>query len=155
MKLSPADREREGRLRPSRLSAGGFMGIDSRTFDEIVADDGRRLEQAGLSHHEIAASLDDLYTRAQGELGVPLLLSDGSRAVYHEAKGTIPSPIAGDGRFDKGEVVVTLPSGDSVRLTRLGIHLIDRYGFFQGRGAPYRIEPSLVGTLVHKGKEGQ
>jgi len=59
--------------------------------------------------------------------------------------GRIPSPFIGDGVFEKGEAELQdESSAQKFYITRLGIHLIEKYGFFQGHGSRYRIEPELV-----------
>jgi len=39
MKQSPQDKNLEGMLRSGRLVAGGFLGTDTRSLEEIIAED--------------------------------------------------------------------------------------------------------------------
>jgi hypothetical protein len=142
MKNSPHDKALRARLGPSKFSAQGFMGSDTRTVEEIIAEDRRWMEQVGITVEKIADDLGEAYRRGREALGGTVDLGDGRTAVYHESMGRVASPFRGDGVFEKGEVVVTdTKNGLQLRLTALGIHLIRRHGFFQGRGSAYRIEP--------------
>ncbi|NQT54365.1 hypothetical protein HQ576_20070, partial [bacterium] len=48
----------------------------------------------------------------------------------------------------KGDVELTTPDGATLRFTALSIHLIRAHGFYQGRGAPYRLEPTQLAELL-------
>ncbi len=125
MKQSPQEKAQQERLNASRFSAEGFMGTDRRPVDEIVAAD----------------------RRAREAQGAPLELAPGIEARHYEAMGRMPSPFPGDGVFPKGETRIEWSDGRCARATALGIALIERHGFFQGRGSPYRIEPEQAAAL--------
>jgi hypothetical protein len=75
-------------------------------------------------------------------------LLDHLTATWHEGMGRIPSPWPGDGVFPKGELELTdNRSGRSIRITPLSIHLIAAHGFYQGWGAPYRLEPADLAAM--------
>ena len=51
-----------------------------------------------------------------------------------------------------GEAVVEdAAAGVSFVITPLAIHLIEKYGFFQGMGSKYRIDPKIAADML-KGK---
>jgi hypothetical protein len=63
--------------------------------------------------------------------------------------GRIPSPFQGDGVFEKGDIVVkNAATGEELVLTRLGLALIGKHGFFQGHGSRYRIDPERAAALL-------
>lgn len=145
MKESPSDRELRRRLGASRFSAEGFLGTDDRPIDEIIATDLRTLERTGVSKERLVTALKEVYEKAKGALGGEITVREGVTAVYHESMGRIPSPFRGDGVFEKGEAVVREPAtGRSMVVTSLGIALIEKHDFFQGRGARYRMEPATA-----------
>jgi hypothetical protein len=41
------------------------------------------------------------------------------------------------------------PTGTVVRWSDLNIHLIKAHGFFEGRGASFRIEPELLLSVLY------
>jgi hypothetical protein len=129
-------------LGPSGFSSEGFLGSDVRPVDEIISEDLATLEENQVSKEALVAALTKAYRKAEGALGAEVLIRPGLKAVFHESMGRIPSPFQGDGVFEKGEAIVEdAEGGQRIIITRLAIHLIEKYGFFQGRGSPYRIEP--------------
>jgi hypothetical protein len=151
MKSSPQDRMLLERLGASRFSAEGFMGADRRSVSEIVAEDAQTLERLGVSAEAVAARLRRVDQQARAALGVPIAVAPGIEARHCEAMGRVPSPFRGDGVFPKGETRIVWNDGRQLRVTALGIALIERHGFFQGCGAPYRIEPELAAALPTEG----
>lgn len=149
MKESPEEKSLEDRMGASKFSGEGFLGTDHRPVDEIVADDLRTLERLGLPLEKLVAGLRAAFEQARAALGGEVQLRPGLTALAHESMGRIPSPFQGGGVFEKGEVVVTASAtGESLILTSLGLALIERHRFFQGRGSRYRIDPARAAALL-------
>ena len=149
MQETPEDKSLEGRLGASKFSGEGFLGTDHRPVDEIVADDLRTLDRLGVPAGRLLAALRDVFDRAQAEFGGEIDVRPGVTAVAHESMGRIPSPFRGDGVFEKGDVVVAAPAtGEQLILTSLGLALIEKHSFFQGRGSRYRIDPARAAALL-------
>ena len=142
MKLSPREQEQEKLFGPSKFSGQGFLGDDQRRPEEIIAADRKTLEKLGATCEVVAIGLQTVFDRAEAAMGSAIELGPGVSAAFFEARGKIPSPFRGDGVFQKGEVEVKdVRAGKSIFITRLGINLIRKHCFFQGRGSVYRIEP--------------
>ena len=148
MKETPEDKSLEDRLGASKFSGEGFLGTDPRTVDEIIADDLRTLDRLGLPKERLLAALRDVFDRARAELGGEIPVRPGVVAVAHESMGRIPSPFRGDGVFEKGDVVLRSASGEELVLTALGLSMIEKHGFFQGRGSRYRVDPARAAALL-------
>lgn len=148
MKETPEDKSLEDRLGASKFSGEGFLGTDHRTVDQIVADDLRTLDRLGVSKAQLVAALRGIFEQARDALGGEVAVRPGITAVAHESMGRIPSPFRGDGVFEKGDVVVAASSGEGFILTSLGLALIEKHGFFQGRGSRYRIDPAQAVALL-------
>jgi hypothetical protein len=137
-----------GILGPSQFSASGYMGNDVRTLEQVISDDAQKMRELSLTKEEAAAILRTIYVKAERNLGKPIRLSENVSAVHEEARGRIPSPFSGDGTFHKGQVLVNgVDKNNRIAITPLSIHLIERFGFFQGKGSEYRIEPEAVSLL--------
>lgn len=149
MKQTPADRERRKMLESSKFSAEGFLGTDTRSVEEIIAADGRVLEEADVTTGQIAARLRELYEQARDGYGREVQIGESLIAQFHESMGRVPSPFRGDGVFHKGEAVITdSRTNTTLVVTALGIALIEKHGFFQGMGSRYRIDPAAaIGVL--------
>jgi hypothetical protein len=147
MKQSPFEKELIKNLGPSKFSGEGFLGTDRRPVNEIIEVDARILEQRGVSKAAVVEALRRAYEKARGAFGGEVVIRPGVTAVFHESMGRIPSPFRGDGVFEKGEAVVEdKMHGSRLIITRLGVHLIAKHGFFQGRGSRYRTDPE---TVIH------
>jgi hypothetical protein len=149
MKRSPEEKQLRERLSPSKFSGEGFLGGDDRPVDEIISADLRILEEMGVTREELVSALRKAYAEAESAFGAAVEYRPGITAVHFESRGWIPSPFRGEGRFRKGEVLVTNHrTGSTILITPLSIHLIEAHGFFQGRGARYRLDPErTVETL--------
>jgi len=148
MKTTPEEKALAERLQASRFSGEGFLGNDPRSLDEIVAEDRRTLERLGLSRKQMLAVLRDTFEQARAALGSEIEPLPGLTAVAHEAMGRIPSPFRGAGVFEKGDVEVTdRATGETLVITRLGLALIEKHGFFQGHGSRYRLDPQQVAEV--------
>lgn len=145
MKQSPKEHSLDSRLRPSKFSGNGFLGNDTRQVQEIISDDKRAADRAGIDINCLVECLNDAYVKARDAMGATVKLGDRLSGTFKESMGKIPSPFPGEGVFPKGEAEVTENStGATLRLTALGIHLIKTHGFFQGKGSPYRIDPETA-----------
>jgi hypothetical protein len=150
MEESPKDKILRKNLGPTRFSGEGFLGHDNRPVDEIIADDLRMLSCLGISIDEILKALTDVYERAKQAFGAEIEINKETTAVFHESRGRVPSPFGGGKTYEKGEtVVVHRPSGRCFIITRLGLVLIEKNHFFQGRGSRYRMNPDQVADILN------
>jgi hypothetical protein len=147
MKQPPDDRAKN--FEASKFSGDGFLGSDPRPVDEIIADDTRDLEQAGISRHDLVAALEAAYKKTRDAFGAIVEVAPGVQGEFFESRGRLPCPFRGCGVFEKGEAsLMAADSRRSVIITSLGIHMIAAHGFFQGRGSRFRIEPIEVAILL-------
>ncbi|HOO20431.1 MAG TPA: hypothetical protein PL011_03480 [Kiritimatiellia bacterium] len=149
MKETPQDKSLEERLGASRFSGEGFLGTDHRPVDEIIAADLHALRELDIPLSRLLAALRAAFDQARGALGGEVDIRPGVTAVAHESMGRIPSPFQGDGVFEKGDVVLTdSATGEELVLTALGLSMIEKHRFFQGRGSRYRVEPARAARLL-------
>jgi len=127
------------------------MGVDSRSVQLIIDADRKTVETLGYTPESIAALLTLAFDRAERAFGDTVELCPGVFAVHYEARGKIPSPFDDGALFQKGEVIVTeREGGAALNITRLGIHLVRKHGFFQGVGSRYRLAPAGTVRLLGK-----
>ena len=135
-------------LGPSKFSAEGFLGSDSRPVDEIVSEDLLSLEKNQVAKETLVEALKGAYETAKKAFGAEVDIRSGVTAVFYESMGRVPSPFQADGVFEKGEAVVKdEESGHAIVITSLSIHLIEKYSFFQGKGSRYRIDPDTAAKI--------
>lgn len=149
MKRSPAEDELIQCLGPSKFSAQGFLGHDSRPVDEIISADQRKLDRLGISIKTLVDSLKAVYQQAQQAHGAEIQIKPGVFVAFYESRGRVPSPFKTDGVFEKGEAAVReKETGQQMIITQLGIALIERHHFFQGLGSRYRMDPEVAVRLL-------
>ncbi|WP_045221072.1 hypothetical protein [Desulfonatronum thioautotrophicum] len=146
---APLEAEMYDHLGPSRFSAQGFLGKDTREFEEILADDAQTLQGLGVSKDRLLKALRDVYDQALQAGGEPVAIRAGVVAECLECRGRVPSPFPGEGTFPKHQVRVFREDEEqSFAITPLALHLIDRHDFFQGIGSPFRIDPAQAVALL-------
>jgi hypothetical protein len=145
MKKSPDRQKLEQILRSPAFSACGFMGVDTRSLDEIIDADIVEVACSGYTPPQIAERMRQVTDKAKEGLGNWITIDDSHRAMITEAKGRIPCPWPHAGNFAKR--VTTLEdanTGHRILWSDLNIHLIAEHNFFEGRGSPFRISPKAI-----------
>jgi hypothetical protein len=144
MKENPASKTIRDRLEPGALSVEGFLGHDDRPLADIIAADTGEVEAAGLTVEQLGAFLESLHEAADSGWEGRVPLFDGRiRVRVTETLGQTPCPLACGAHSHKA-VVEVFDDKEQVllRFTPLDAHLIRNHGFFEGKGAPYRIAPA-------------
>lgn len=151
MKKSPDYEKLKNRMESSKFSGSGFLGNDRRPVDEIIADDLHKLTLNKIDKDQIVLFLKLYYQKIKAELGRRVKLDSNIYGEFFESMGRIPSPFVGDGVFEKGEAVITDEKNEEKYIiTALGINLIEKHNFFQGKGSRYRLDPVKIGKLLQK-----
>ena len=149
MKQSPDIQKLEEMLRSSKLVAGGFMGPDNRGVMEIIDADMAEVSILGRSVDKIAARMLEITKAATKGLGTWVDIDEKRRAKVDEARGFVICPWPHPASFDKR--VTTLERTDTGRhivWSDLSIHLIAEHGFFEGKGAAFRLEPAELIKMI-------
>ena len=154
MKQSPRDKKLEEVLRSTHLVAGGFMGSDSRHPIEVIEQDMTELENAAMTTTRLAERMAELTELAKPQLGNWIDCADVKLRVKSEDfKGALVCPWPHSGTFDKRITTVEhLETGQQLTWTDLNIHMIAEHGFFEGKGAFFRIEPAEIVSILFEDK---
>ncbi|MBI9021099.1 MAG: hypothetical protein JEZ10_07585 [Verrucomicrobia bacterium] len=149
MKENPAEQPIRDRLEPGALSVDGFLGTDKRPIADIIAADTGTVEAEGFTVEQLGDFLEKLHVTADEGWESRVPMYDGKISVRSdETLGQIPCPFACGAHCHKAEIAVKDPDGnDLLRFTPLDAHLIAAHGFFEGKGAHYRIEPKTLIAL--------
>ncbi len=149
VKQSPELDRVEQNMRPMCLCAEGFLGDDPRRLIEILTEDQGTVNSLGLSHEVIAQRLRAITEEARGGWGDPVVVEGKFEVQAHEARGKMPCPWGHPGLYPKTHVrLKKMGTGEELVWSDLAIHLIEAHGFFQGRGSPYRLDPSNVKRIL-------
>lgn len=150
MKQSPRDKKLEEMLRSTQLVAGGFMGADPRHPAEVIEQDSATMEKLGLTTLQLANRMKELTSLARPHLGTWTNDPSGKfRIKSEDFKGTLVCPWPHPGFYEKRITTVEhLETRQHICWTDLNIHMIEEHGFFEGKGAFFRIEPAEIVSLL-------
>jgi hypothetical protein len=131
--------ELEKAMRPGALSRAGFLGKDEKLLDVLAADNELVVDRLGLTHQELARHLQALAAKG-GERPV---LYHGRRFQVRrvETDGYQESPFADGTRGSTDVTLRNLDNGKTLSYSLLVPDMIERYGFYEGKGTPYRVDP--------------
>jgi hypothetical protein len=146
--------ELEADMRPGARSEvgskAGFLGLDEKLLDVLATDNAYVVDQLGLTHQELARHL-----RALVVLGKRTVPRDwkgkGGEFEYNGRRfqiqlhgpygGSQPSPFY-DGTYASWDVTAwNLDNGKKLWWSPLVPDMIERYGFYEGKGTHYRVDP--------------
>ena len=152
MKMTPEYVKAQSNMQAGVITADGFLGDDTRPLVDIIEHDEETMKQLGLEFEVLVQKMKYLLDEGRKGLGEPVTI-DGLWIVRtDEARGHLPSPFE-DGIFRKVNAEVELlengvATGKKMLYTDLSLHLIEKYHFFEGKGSPFRIEPTLAKEIL-------
>lgn len=158
MKNNAEDRLAHERMLPGFITAQGFLGDDRRFPADIVAEDEAEFARLGLDFADIASRLARLRDEGEKGLGEPVSVKKKWLVQTGDARGKLACPWE-DGIFHKNGISVRLISrgkpvescaeGEELLIfSDLSIHLMEAHHFLQGRGSPFRLEPSALKKIL-------
>jgi len=130
-----------------------FLGPDERSLAAILRADDEAVQRHGLTHARIAQRLLALRQAGWEGLGEPVSVPPHFEVCVDTARGKLPCPFGDPGSFAKVNTTVrNLKRGTEITFTDLNIHLIAAHEFYEGRGAPFRLDPEQVIDTLEMGK---
>lgn len=153
MKQSPEEKRLEETLHSTKLVAGGFMGNDPRHPHEVIEHDTAELEKRGMTPAQLAFRMRELTEQAKPRLGNWVEAEAGKlRVKTEDYKGGLICPWPHPGIFEKRVTTAErTDTGQQLAWTDLNIHMIESHGFFEGKGAFFRIEPNQAVQILFEG----
>jgi hypothetical protein len=146
-------------MRPGGYSAEGFLGKEERLLDVLVADNLFVLEQNGLTHQDLARPLLRVgYGAVHSKVVKTAEIRYGKlRLKIHAtlSRGFQVSPFRDGTKTNAFITVENLASGKKLKYSLLVPHMIERYGFYEGKGTSYRVDPkAIIEVFELKEEEG-
>jgi hypothetical protein len=149
MKQTPKDKKIMARMQPGVITYSGFLGNDTRDFNQVISDDEMVLEELGKSAEDIAARLEYFQQKSFDAFEASTVVDDIYDVNTEVVRGYLPCPFMHQGVYRKSYTTVTnTKSGKSFTYSALNIHLIRVHHFFEGKKSHFRLEPrELVAEL--------
>ncbi len=137
-------------MAPGIITRDGFLGTDPRKLLDILIEDDATVARLGLTHSAIAARMRELRDHATHGLGEFISLPPHFEVRVDGVRGKLPCPFLGsDGLFQKTNTTLrNTRLNREITFTDLQIHLIEKHGFYQGDGSPYRLDPQELATIL-------
>jgi hypothetical protein len=140
----------EADMRPGKMSDAGFLGAQEKLLDVLVADNRFVVDERRLTHQQLATHLLALAGIARWQLDH----QEAERPfVYHGRPFTIKmasfrgfqdSPFQDKTKTNSDAMLENLDNHEKLRYSLLVPLMIERYGFYEGTGTPYRVDPKQV-----------
>jgi hypothetical protein len=132
-------------------STAGFLGPEEKLVDVLVGDNRYVVDELGLTHQELAKHLHAIGSIGRWQVGEHrrfeyefVYYGRRFKATTQVSKGFQPSPFRDGTQSGTDVTVENLDTGKKLSYGLLVPHLIERYGFYEGKGTAYRVEPSTV-----------
>ncbi len=131
----------EKTMRPGQLSRAGFLGKDERLLDVLAADNQFVVEQMRLTHQELARHLNVLAAIGKNEKGEFKYQGRRFKVALVAFRGFQDSPFDDGTRSNTNATATNLDNGKTLTFSLLVPMMVERYGFYEGKGTPYRVDP--------------
>ena len=150
-------------MRPGAASRAGFLGKDEKLLDVLAADNAYVVDEMGLTHQALAHPMRIVGAIAVKH-GVNMPRGKGYEFTYHgrtykvsavSARGYQDSPFKDGTKANSNVTVWNLTNGKQVAYSLLVPEMVARYGFYEGKGTPYRVEPRAVLEVFDFLKKGK
>jgi hypothetical protein len=131
----------------------GFLGGDEALLAVMAADNGHVVDELGLTHQELARHLRvvaaiglkrlTIAQKAKKALGAEPFTYQGRKFTvsFQFYRGDQPSPFNDGTKTDTDVTLTNVDSGKVLNYSLLVPDMIERYGFYEGTGTPYRVAP--------------
>ncbi|HEV3003509.1 MAG TPA: hypothetical protein VGX78_03570 [Pirellulales bacterium] len=139
-------RDLEQDMRPGAASNAGFLGSDESLLGVLAADNRYVVAELGLTHQELAKHLLVMAMIGAEHLPKGEFLYHGRR---FKAEGRMYMGVQ-ESPFDDGTAtgadfwVENLSNGKTLKFSGLIADMVERYGFYEGKGTPYRVDPREI-----------
>lgn len=148
MKQTPKMKKIQEDMAPGAYSADGFLGDDTRNLEDILREDSEKVEAMGLSHRKIASAMREFTEKARLMPGVTVREGDFEITV-DDHRGYIPCPFSDNERAIKtNTLLLNRKLGKTAYWSELNIHMIEKHGFYEGRGSRFRTEPEELAKIL-------
>jgi hypothetical protein len=139
-------------MRPGALSMAGFLGKDEKLLDVLVGDNEYVVDLMGMSHQELARPLyamEAIFHKLEGKPNT----KEPVRCSYHgrryeirleATRGDQESPFGDGTKTNVYLHVNNVDNGQKLEYSGLLPRMIERYGFYEGKGTSYRVEPKQL-----------
>ena len=137
------------KMQPGIFTRDGFLGSDRRNLIDILLDDDEAVKRMDLTHRRIAGRMIELRDAGMRGLGEFINVEPHYEVRVDSVRGKLPCPFGDPGIFPKTNITVRNTKLDrEFTFTDMHIHLIGSHGFYEGKGSPFRLEPTMLVEIL-------
>jgi len=134
----------------------GFLGNDERLLKVLAADNETVVERLKLTHQTLAIHLLAVAAIGEKTKGAPFAYYGRRfKVTVRYSRGFQLSPFHDDTKTNAEATIENLDNGKKLDHSLLVPLMIERYGFYEGKGTPYRVDPERVVEVFDFLKEGK
>ncbi len=149
MKQTPEYDKIQELMKPGKITKDGFLGIDERNLIDIIIEDEAKVKRMGLTNQEIADKMIYFKEAAKKGLGDFVTIDDDFEAKIDIFRGKLTNPFSKRHLVRKTQIIVrNLKINKELIYTDLNIEFIRNNGFYEGKGATYRLNPSEIVEIL-------
>jgi hypothetical protein len=139
----------EATMRPGASGEGGsekgFLGEDESLLDVLASDNDFVRNELKLTHQQIARHLRVLVVIAPAHESTEIVYGGlRLRVAIQDWRGYQESPFHDGTKANQDVTVTNVETGARLQYSLLVPDMIERYGFYEGKGTPYRVDPKQV-----------
>lgn len=135
-------------MRPGIISIKGFLGQDKRKLIDILIEDDAVVKRMDMTHEQIAKRMAYFFELGYKGLGNYVEAGTDFKVKTNTYRGKIPCPFK-DGVFPKANITVkNIKKNKEIIYTDLNIHMIEKHGFYEGKGSVLRLDPSRIADIL-------
>ena len=140
----PIDRLEQA-MRPGAASEKGFLGPRERLLEVLASDNIYVTQERRLTHQQLARALRMLAAIGRKHPGQEFAyLGRRYRVGVQYYRGFQESPFEDGTQANSEATIENLSNGKTLGFSLLVPDMIERYGFYEGRNTPYRVEPRRI-----------
>lgn len=139
-------------MRPGFNSSAGFLGPKESLLEVLAADNALVVDEWKLSHQELAPPM--IAVAVLGFKNKDRLFSNPSHPFEYRGRkftvkfklfrGFVDSPFDDGTKTNAEAEVHNLSNGEKIWYSLLVPQMIERYGFYEGKGTKYRVPPERI-----------
>ncbi|MBN2852030.1 MAG: hypothetical protein JXQ23_04770 [Clostridia bacterium] len=149
MKQNPKLQTIQENMAPGAYTAHGFLGDDTRNLLDILKQDQFDINKLGTTHEEVARRMRYFTEIGITSPDVPIVVDDIYEVTVDDHRGYIPCPFADNVKEIKRNTKLTnLTLGKTIYWSDLTIHMIEKHGFYEGKGSFFRNDPDTLYMLL-------
>jgi len=141
-------RKAQENMAPGVITADGFLGDDTRPLQDIIVESEEIMRHHKIDIDHAVQIMKDLMEEGRNGLGEPITVEGKWIVQTTEARGHLPCPFEDGIQRKITTVIRNIQIGESIMVTTLSLHLLQKHHFLEGKGSAFRLDPALVKRVL-------